>query len=52
MEMGKIMLTQQKYFPYFDKELRKTWVTDQLLWQGYWATEIPVDLSYHSLHTG
>ena len=31
------LLTLEKYFPYFDKELRKTGVTRQLLWQEYYA---------------
>lgn len=31
------LLTLEKYFPYFDKELRKTGVTKQLLWQEYYA---------------
>ena len=30
------LLTLEKYFPYFDKELRKTGVTKQLLWQEYY----------------
>lgn len=29
------LLTLEKYFPYFDKELRKTGVTKELLWQEY-----------------
>ena len=29
------LLTLEKYFPYFDKELRKTGVTKDLLWQEY-----------------
>ncbi|SDF24692.1 Transposase [Pricia antarctica] len=29
--------TLERYFPYFDKELRKTGVTKQLLWQEYHA---------------
>ena len=31
------LLTLEKYFPYFDKELRKTGVTKELLWQEYYA---------------
>ena len=31
------LLTLEKYFPYFDKELRKTGVTKQLLWQEYYT---------------
>ena len=31
------LLALEKYFPYFDKELRKTGVTKQLLWQEYYA---------------
>ncbi len=31
------LLTLEKYFPYFDKELRKTGVTKQLLWKEYYA---------------
>lgn len=31
------LLTLEKHFPYFDKELRKTGVTRQLLWQEYYA---------------
>jgi hypothetical protein len=27
----------EKYFPYFDRELRKTGVTKQLLWLEYYA---------------
>src|SRR5690606_25391221 len=30
-------LTLEKYFPYFDKELRKTGVTKELLWQEYYT---------------
>lgn len=30
------LLTLEKYFPYFDKELRKTGETKQLLWQEYY----------------
>jgi len=30
------LLTLEMYFPYFDKELRKTGVTKQLLWQEYY----------------
>ena len=29
--------TLEQYFPYFDKELRKTGVTKQLLWEEYYA---------------
>lgn len=29
------LLTIEKYFPYFHKELRKTGVTRQLLWEEY-----------------
>ena len=29
--------TLERYFPYFDKELRKTGVTRQLLWEEYYA---------------
>lgn len=29
------LLTLEQYFPYFDKELRKTGVTQQLLWEEY-----------------
>ncbi|WP_158977276.1 hypothetical protein [Cellulophaga sp. L1A9] len=29
------LLTLEKYFPYFVKELRKTGVTKELLWQEY-----------------
>jgi transposase len=31
------LLTLEKYFPYFDKELRKTGVTRQLLWEEYYV---------------
>jgi transposase len=31
------LLTLRQYFPYFDKELRKTGVTRQLLWEEYYA---------------
>ncbi len=31
------LLTLEKYFPYFDKELRKTGVTKELLWQEYYT---------------
>jgi transposase len=31
------LLTLEKYFPYFDKELRKTGVTRQLLWEEYFV---------------
>ena len=31
------LLTLETYFPYFDKELRKTGVTKELLWQEYYA---------------
>jgi len=34
---GPKLLTLQQYFPYFDKELRKTGVTQQLLWEEYYA---------------
>ena len=34
---GTRLLTLQQYFPYFDKELRKTGVTRQLLWEEYYA---------------
>ena len=34
---GPKLLTLQRYFPYFDKELRKTGVTQQLLWEEYYA---------------
>lgn len=34
---GPKLLTLQQYFPYFDKELRKTGVTRQLLWEEYYA---------------
>src|SRR5690606_6988673 len=29
--------TLEQYFPYFDKELRKTGVTRELLWQEYYS---------------
>lgn len=32
---NKRLLTLEQYFPYFDKELRKTGVTQQLLWEEY-----------------
>lgn len=31
------LLTLESYFPYFDKELCKTGVTKQLLWQEYFV---------------
>jgi transposase len=31
------LLTLRQYFPYFDKEIRKTGVTRQLLWEEYYA---------------
>ncbi|WP_027127034.1 IS21 family transposase [Gelidibacter mesophilus] len=36
-EKSPQLLTLEKYFPYFDKELRKTGVTKELLWQEYYG---------------